>query len=104
MVACQHYGPLLGPLNTRCIISRTQKRDHNFDNYPYAESVSISTSISIPSLIWTPKKGTPNFDNYPHVKVDSRYYHPLGFWALVGWDFGSLPQRVQVPHSKGIRA
>ena len=32
----QNYGPLLGPLNTRCrTILRTPKRDHNFDNHPH---------------------------------------------------------------------
>ena len=36
MGRCQNYGPFLGPLNTRCrVISRNQKRDHNFDNHTY---------------------------------------------------------------------
>ena len=34
----QNYGPLLGPLNTRCrIILRTPQRDHSFDNHPHED-------------------------------------------------------------------
>ena len=43
---CQNYGPLLGPLNTRChIILRTPKGDHNFDNHPR----DMSSSPGAPS-------------------------------------------------------
>ena len=38
--------------------TKDPKRDHNFDDHPCYESVS--TSISISPLIWTPKKG-PSF-------------------------------------------
>ena len=31
--------------------------DHNLDNHPYYESASISTSMSISPLRWTPNKG-----------------------------------------------
>ena len=34
-VPCQNYDPFLGTLNIRCrTITRTQKRNHNFDNHP----------------------------------------------------------------------
>ena len=36
----QNYGPLLGTLNIRCRITiGIQKRDHNFDNYPYCPPI-----------------------------------------------------------------
>ena len=36
MGGCQNYGPLLGPLNTRCLFMvGTPKKGHNFDNHPY---------------------------------------------------------------------
>ena len=37
--------------------TKEPKQDHDFDNHPYYESVSISTSISMSSL--------DNFDNHP---------------------------------------
>ena len=40
---CQNYGPLLGPLNTRCrIILRTQKKDLDFDKHAIAPDLSNS--------------------------------------------------------------
>ena len=49
MGGCQNYGLFLGPLNTR--FRMDPKRDHNFDNHPYCESASKSTSISTPPSI-----------------------------------------------------
>ena len=43
----QNYGPFLGILNVRCrIIIGTQKRDHNFDNYPHV-LISLLTPVSL---------------------------------------------------------
>ena len=41
---CQNYGPFLGTLNIRCLTinNRDRKRDHNFDNHPYAHVQHIS--------------------------------------------------------------
>ena len=38
--------------------SEDPKRGHNFDSHPYYESVSISTSISIPPFNMDSQKGT----------------------------------------------
>ena len=48
MAGCQNYGPLLGPLNTRCrIILRTPKRNHNFDSQPYAECIRTAGHVDL---------------------------------------------------------
>ena len=43
LLGCQNYGPLFGPLNTRCRIrlrnqKKTKRGDHNFDIHPYGKA------------------------------------------------------------------
>ena len=58
MGGCQNYGPLLGPLNTRCrMILRTLKGTISLTTTHVMSLYLYHTSISRPPLIWTPKKG-----------------------------------------------
>ena len=52
MGGCQNYGPFLSTLNIRCrIIIGTQKRDHNFDNHPYARKLRMLYSLLCQELV-----------------------------------------------------
>ena len=47
MGSYQNYGPFWGTLNNRCrVIIGTPKRDHNFDNHPYAPQTMQSLVIA----------------------------------------------------------
>ena len=35
MGGCQNHGPLSGPLDTRCRITKVSTTDHHVDNHPY---------------------------------------------------------------------
>ena len=41
----QNYGPLLSPLNTRCLITIGPQKNHSFDNHPYSP-IGILPNIS----------------------------------------------------------